>query len=427
MPGENTHPGPSLLVISALLATMIAPGPASAQPPQGFTEAWREIRNAFHHRVEEEGIVGSSLWFAHKGRVLASEFNGMADTEQGRPVDKNTIYHWASITKTFTGIAVMQLRDRGLLTLDDPLVHYLPELRKVHNPYGPMESITIRHLLSHSAGFRGPTWPWGGDEPWHPHEPTTWAQLVGMMPYTEILFEPGSRYSYSNPGIIFLGEIIEELTGDDIEVYVDKNILKPLGMYRSYYDRTPFHLLKHRSNNYYVTEGELVANGLDFDTGITTANGGLNAPIPDMVRYLGFLAGPGEGAEAAAPGTGVPYEEVLSRASLEEMWEPLQEVGESVPPGREGAEEPTVLREAMGLTFFILEYGDLRVIGHTGGQKAFVSFFYVDPLTGAAAIAAFNTLGMAEEGEPKPYTRRVLGELRERLFREVFPLFRENR
>ena len=62
----------------------------------------------------------------------------------------------------------MQLRDRGLLSLDDPAIKYVPELRQVHNPFGDMSQVTIRHLMTHSAGFRAGTWPWGGDQPWHP-------------------------------------------------------------------------------------------------------------------------------------------------------------------------------------------------------------------------------------------------------------------
>ena len=88
--------------------------------------------------------------------VPLSTFYGLADAERNRPVDEETIYHWASITKTLTGIAIMQLRDRGLLSLDDPVIKYVPELRAAHNPYGDMSEITIRQLMSHSAGFRNP-------------------------------------------------------------------------------------------------------------------------------------------------------------------------------------------------------------------------------------------------------------------------------
>lgn len=147
-----------------------------------------------------------------------------------------TIYHWASITKTFTGIAIMQLRDRGLLSLDDPVVKFVPELRFAHNPFGDISQVKVRHLMSHSAGFRAGTWPWGGDKPWHPFEPTSWEQLVAMLPYTDVQFAPGSKYSYSNPGVIFLGRTIEQISGDDYEVYVTKNILMPLGMRSSFFD-----------------------------------------------------------------------------------------------------------------------------------------------------------------------------------------------
>ena len=293
----------------------------------------------------------------------------------------------------------MQLRDRGLLTLEDPIVDHVPELRAVHDPYGRLEDITLRHLLSHSAGFRGSTFPWGGSEDWHPHEPTTWAQIVAMLPYTTLLFEPGERFSYSNPGIVFLGQVIERTTGEDWEVYVEKNVLRPLGMTRSYFDLTPYHLLEHRSNNYVVRAGKAHAQGLDFDTGITVSNGGLNAPVPDMLRYLRFLSG---SVQPGSPGAGV-----LDRSSLQEMWE-LQVPFEDGTGG-------------LGLTYFLLDHAGTRYVGHTGGQKAFISFFYVDPETGAAAIAAFNTLGTGES--PRPDTRAILADVREALFDQVFPLF----
>jgi CubicO group peptidase (beta-lactamase class C family) len=230
----------------------------------------------------EAGIVGASIAFVRDGEVVAADYYGLADLETRRPVDEQTIYHWASITKTFTGVAIMQLRERGLLRLDDPVVRHVPELRDVYNPFGPMEGVTLRHLLSHSAGFRSGTWPWGGDEPWHPHEPTEWSQLVAMIPYTRINFAPGSRYTYSNPGIVFLGRTLEKVTGDVYEAYIDKNIFRLLDMRRSYFDGTPWHLLPYRSNNYQVVAGLPVANGLDFNTGITVSNGGLYAPVGDL-------------------------------------------------------------------------------------------------------------------------------------------------
>lgn len=363
-----------------------------AQAPRGLADAWRDVVREYHSLVDAQGIVGSSLALFRGGDLLGHEVHGHADLATRRAVDADTIYHWASITKTFTGIAILQLRDRGKLTLDDPIVDYIPELRRVHNPFGAMEAITLRHLLSHTSGFRGRTWPWGG-EGWHPHEPTKWSQLVAMIPYTKIEFEPGSRFGYSNPGIIFLGQVIEQLSGDDWEVYIDKNILNPLGMHRAYFDQTPHHLLKHRSNNYAIRAGKPVAGGLDFDTGITVSNGGLNAPVPDMVRYLQFLVGSLDDEDARA---------VLSRKSLEEMWQPFR---------LNGGQPSTV-----GLTFFLTQAKGHRIVGHTGGQKSFSTFIYIDPKTRAGCVAAFNTSG----GRSK---KSAFGTTRQRIFDEVFPLF----
>jgi len=394
---------PGLLLAFGLT---VLPGTARTQEPPGFRQAWQAISRELEDTLQASGMVGASWAFVRGDEVLALETFGFADLETGRHVDEATIYHWGSITKTLTGIAIMQLRDRGMLSLDDPILRYVPELEAVHNPFGPMEAITLRQLLSHSAGFRGPTWPWGGSEPWHPHEPTRWSQIVSMLPYTEILFEPGSRYSYSNPGIVFLGQVVERLTGEDWEVYVEKNILRPLEMHRSYFDHTPYHLLADRSNNYDVRDGVPTPNGLDFDTGITVSNGGLNAPIPDMVKYMAFLTDSGTGPAS------LRYSAILSRSSLEEMWVP------EVPVGETGD-----LRESMGLCFFLEDIGGHRYVGHTGSQKAFLSFFYIDPKTRTAAIAAFNSNGASSDQPLRPDTRRILNHLREEVFVKVFPLF----
>jgi CubicO group peptidase (beta-lactamase class C family) len=365
-----------------ILLAVLATRTASAQSP--FQEAWKPVGDEFHALLGREGVVGGTLWFLLGDSVLAR-------------VDANTIFHWASITKTMTAIAIMQLRDRGKLSLDDPIVRYVPELRDVHNRYGPMEAITIRHLLSHSAGFRNPTWPWGGDQPWHPFEPTAWAQLVAMMPYTEIRFPPGSQYSYSNPGIVFLGRTIEKLSGDDFEVYITKNILMPLGMTHSYFDLSPYHLLEDRSNNYEVRDGRTVANGLDFDTGITVSNGGLNAPVTDMVKYLAFLLGRGPGATGSV--------RVLERSSLDELWQPRLPVDDAEAMG-----------DSIGLSFFIRHQGPARLIGHTGSQRGFRAFFYLDPDRNEAVIAAWNTAPADERPGAHPDTRAI----REGLLRKIW-------
>jgi CubicO group peptidase (beta-lactamase class C family) len=344
----------------------------------------------FRREVKDAGIVGGSFVFLRNNKIVASEHVGFANEATKQPVDMDTIYHWASNTKPFTGIAIMQLRDRGLLKLDDPVTKYLPELRAVHNQYGSMDEITIRHLMTHSAGFRNPTWPWDAGKDWEPFEPTEYSQLVAMFPFTEILFKPGTKFSYSNPGIIFLGKIIEKLSGDDYEVYIDKNILKPLEMYRTYFDATPYHLLKYRSHSYYIENGKRTEARFDANTGITVSNSGLNSPLSDMVKYLNFLVGDTSKKDV--------YDGVLKRASLEEMWRP-QIKADSDANGNSG------FTTDIGLIFFIDGRVPTLHIGHGGDQNGFISYVDFEPEKNAATVMVFNSnvilpRGAKQEDDP---------------------------
>ena len=137
-----------------------------------------------------------------------------------------------------------------------------------------------------------------------------------------------------------------------------------------------------------------------------------------MARYLAFLVGAPQDAPLQAR-----YDGVLRRESLEEMWEVQVEIAGAVSPG---GTDPDDLRQSMGLTYFVLETGGLRLIGHTGSQKAYFSFFYVDPVARTAAIAAFNSQGaLGEDGSRRPDARAVVNTVRSHLLEQIFPLFRK--
>lgn len=364
-------------VLAASFAATFA-AQASAQAPA----AWRDFTRLFQAYVDSDQVVGASVVFVRDGRVVSRYDAGMQNRAAGVHVDSQTIYHWGSITKSLTAISIMQLRDRGKLTLDDKLVRWVPELHAMHDPYGLMDSISLRMVLSHTAGFQNPTWPYKKDLPWEPFEPTTWNQLVAMMPYQQLEFRPGSRYGYSNPGFIYLARVIEQITGDPWEDYVQKNIFSPLELRRSYFRTTPYYLAAHRSHNYYVQRDstgrvQLVDNGADFDPGITSPNGAWNAPLDDLVKYVAFLT------DAIRPDMSqARYDVVLSRGSLAEMWKPGKPMSESY---------ESAPNQWMGLSFFVIDRNGTRLLGHTGSQAGFRSFYYFNPVTKTAVIAAFNT------------------------------------
>jgi CubicO group peptidase (beta-lactamase class C family) len=360
-----------LLVVPVMLLMALA--------PDDGTPALQRFKAAVDAYVGSDPIVGAAYVVLERDRIVEWQTVGLADREPRQRVDRDTIFHWGSITKTLTAVAIMQLRDQGKVSLDDPIVRYVPELVRIHTDHGPIAQVTLRHLLSHSSGFQGPTWPYRDDaKPWQPFEPTEWAQLVAMMPYQEMAFRPGSRYSYSNPAFIYLARVIEAVSNESYEAYIRTRIWTPLKMTHSYFNLSPSSLAPARSNNYTVSVGAdgkdvVRTNGREFDTGITTPNGGWNAPLGDLATWVTFLVG-------AAP---ADSRGVLSATSLAEMWQPVVTI--------EGAERPA----AMGLSFFLetrqIGRETVTFVGHTGSQAGFRSFFALNRQTGRAVIACFNT------------------------------------
>jgi CubicO group peptidase (beta-lactamase class C family) len=352
-----------------LASSAVAQETKDSAGPSGWG-AYTQALDAF---ALGDSVVGAGTVYLSGTQVRAHHEFGWGDKARGERIVERSIYHWASITKTLTAVAIMQLRDRGKLSLDDKVVRYVPELRQVHDTFGSMDEITIRMLLSHSAGFQNPTWPYKQGRPWEPFEPTRWEQLVSMMPYQEILFRPGSRFGYSNPGFIYLARIIEQLTADPYQSYIQKNIWTPLGLTWSYFGSTPYHLARSRSNNYTIvadSAGRRVVrpNGRDFDPGITIPNSGWNAPLGDLATYVAFLSGARRN------------DTVLKRSSIEEMWRAV------VPNGSQDD-----IPGAVGLSFFLFHRGRVLLVGHTGDQAGFRSFFYLRPDTKAAVITVLNT------------------------------------
>ena len=390
-------------VVKMLVLLLAGGGVLLAQAPTG----WQTFVDGYKQALPRHAIVGSSVAFVEHGAITAREHFGLRDRTANLPVNDDTIFHWASITKTFTAIGIVQLRDRGLISLDDPIVKYVPELRTVHNPFAAQtqtDAITIRQLLSHSAGFRAGTWPWvesgkTGDQAWQPFEPPAWEQLVAMMPYTQLEFAPGTKYNYSNPGYVYLGRVIEDVTGQPFETYIDKEILRPLGMTRAFFDQAPSFLRTNKSHSYFVDDTGVTEARFDFDTGITVMNGGLNAPITDMAKYLGLLQGSADAATQSR------YDAILKRSSLEEMWKPVVPVSQGV---------------AMGLGYFLEEHGGHNFVAHSGGQNGFISHFYVDRASRKAAIIAFNTQSESQKLGDARNTRALDAAMRDAMVALLF-------
>src|SRR5579862_1999726 len=136
--------------VSTVFLALVIPSVLAAQ----------DFKAAFDRYVHDDSVVGGAYVVVDHGRIIEWHGVGMADRDRHDSVDSNTIFHWASITKTLTAVAIMQLRDRHRLALDDHIVDWCPELLAVHADSGSVRDVTLRHLLSHTAGFQNPTWPY---------------------------------------------------------------------------------------------------------------------------------------------------------------------------------------------------------------------------------------------------------------------------
>lgn len=348
-----------------------------------------------------DAVVGAALVLIRDGRIVQEHYQGWADRNGRVPADRGTIWHWGSITKTLTAVAVMQQRKRGRLTLESAATEWLPELRQIHSPYGSMDDLTIRMLLSHTSGLPSGTWSWTRGEAWEPFEPTRYEQLVAMMPYMRLAFAPGTAYRYSNPAFLYLARIVESITNDPWQGYVQKNLFAPLALTESSFGTTPYHLARRRSHGYTVlrngSDNVVRDNGADFDPGITIPNGGWNAPVTDLVLWVGFLMG------SANPAQQARFDAVLPRPNLELMWSAVTDVGDE---------------EQMGLSFFLRGTAEQRLIGHTGTQGGFRSFFWLDPETRTAVLGVVNTSNEVASDTSDAGFREVMAAARGALRRE---------
>jgi len=195
-------------------------------------------------------------------------------------------------------------------------------------------------------------------------------------------------------------------------------------MSASYFDRAPYFLEPHVSASYLRAGSKLTPQPFNFDTGITTSNSGLKAPIPDMEKYLHFLLG-----DPANP----VYDIVLKRSSLEEAWTgvlPAIEPGEAPTPYTSG---PHGVQPKMGLGFFVIEVDGHRYIYHDGDQGGFSSEMLIDPAGKSASLLVVNTTDTGEQpavdsshavSNTEPERGKDLRqELRTILVESVFPKF----
>lgn len=182
-------------------------------------EVWLEAQMSYRD------IPGISVGIVYDQDLIYARGFGYSDRDHQIKASPQTIYRIASITKTFTATALMQLRDQGKLDLNDPIVHYLPWFT-INNPFPDSSPITIWHLLTHTSGLPSEAaFPY-----WTDHKFPTQEQIIKTVQNQSLIYPTGTRYKYSNLGLTLAGMILEVASRQTYEQYIQQHILQPLGM-----------------------------------------------------------------------------------------------------------------------------------------------------------------------------------------------------
>ena len=296
-----------------------------------------ELEAKLNGFVKEHRLPGATAGVVHGDELVWAAGAGLADMGTRRPSQQETLYRIASITKTFTGTAIMQLRDAGRLDLDDPAVAYLPELRNAISPFAAIETVTIRRMLSHESGLAAepPGTDWS--VPVYQGAPElTLAQASDIV----LTLPPNRQHKYSDIAYQLLGEIVTRVSGISYPRYVRESILDPLGMSATAPAMPP-----------------------------VWAEGGLWSCVEDMARWISFQLRAHRQPSADSP--------VLAAAALREMHKP-----------RYLADDDWT--SAWGISWCGNRRDDVIWIQHSGGLPGFTTTVCFDPRAQVGAIVLVN-------------------------------------
>jgi D-alanyl-D-alanine carboxypeptidase len=321
--------------------------------------------------VKENRLPGAAVGVVHEDELVWSAGVGFADVASRRAPDPSTLYRIASITKTLTGAAIMQLRDEGRLHLDDPIVAHLPELRNARSPFGPIETITIRRMLSHESGLMSE--PPGTDWAVPTYEGVVERNLARPGEIGARV-APNTQWKYSNLAYQLLGEVVARVSGEPYVERLRAAILEPLLMASTAFEPLPEELLARRATGY---SGRWFTDELDVALVMPPvwAEGGLWSSVEDLARWLSFQFGTDAGPRPGA--------QILSGRTLKEMHTPRYLVDEA-------------WTEAWCVAWYAMRRGDVVWVQHSGGLPGFTTNLCFDPKERVGAIALLNGIGEAE-------------------------------
>jgi CubicO group peptidase (beta-lactamase class C family) len=340
-----------------------------------LSTAFADVDALFSDFATQAHVPGAAWGIVIDGELAHSGSMGTRETASKAPVDADTVFRIASMTKSFTAMAILSLRDAGKLSLDEPAERYVPELTALTYPTSDSPRITIRHLLSHSAGFPEDN-PWG-DQQLRVSAVDMRRMIRGGIPFSNA---PGLTYEYSNYGFAILGAIVARVSGRSYNDYVTANILRPLGMTSTTFE--PAKVDAGRLAHGYRWQDERWSEEPLLADGAFGAMGGMLTSVRDLSRYVGALLN-------AWPPRDDPESGPIRRSSLREMQQMARFAGATSGRDASGATQMTASGYGYGLRVF--QTCTFRhAVAHGGGLPGFGSIMQWLPEYGVGIIAFGN-------------------------------------
>jgi CubicO group peptidase (beta-lactamase class C family) len=367
----------SLFFCSSILAQTYKP-PVFSDPDRvkKIEATYPVIDKIYKDYAEQNHFPGLVYGIVVDGKLVHAGGVGYTELTNKAEAGSQSEFRIASMSKSFTAMAILKLRDEGKLHLDDPISLYIPEARNMKRLTKDAPPLTIRNLLTHTAGYPE-------DNPWGDRQlANTDAQLLALYK-KGISFsnDPGIGYEYSNLGFATLGYIIKKVTGQTYQEYITDNVLKPLGMRHTYYEyaRVPKNQLAH---GYRWLDGKWVEQPMLHD-GSYGAMGGMITSIEDFAKYMSFHL-------SAWPPSDAPETGPVKRSSVREMQYPWDINGfNATYHTATGRYYPYASAYCYGLRW--RRYLDaMTAVGHTGGLPGFGSEWTIYPEYGVGVVCFAN-------------------------------------
>lgn len=301
------------------------------------------------------GVPGLAAAVAAGEAIVWAQGFGTADLEQNVAVRPETVFRIASISKPITATAVMQLVERGLVSLEDPIQRYVPSF-----PRKPQGEIRLRHLLSHTSGIRHYR---GNEFGLNDYFPTL-DRALAVFKADPLVFAPGERYLYSTYGYNLLAGVVEAVSGRAFDDYLRANIFVPAGMTSTFLER-PQEIVRYRARQYVRGPSPLAwLNAPYVDLSVKWAGGGMISTASDLLRFdLALNAG-----------------RLLRPDTLERMYTPTRL--------NSGA------TTAYGLGWMLSQDGGRLKVAHSGGAMGGTTYLLRDPKARVASVVLANLDGV---------------------------------